>query len=593
MAYIVDGVYNIEEMPPIEVQGVPTGVWGIVGTFSKGPVNTPTYITSLNDLKNQFGGVDTSLTGYLGALSAFGQGATQAQVVRITGTGATAASVTVNDSSNSEVFKFTYNSVGAGGNSASVATSQGTKQGSFKVVVTDGDTVETTDNVVTVLPANPTTAPTLTATGTGGTLAAGSYTVGYTLTNSSGETQLSPTATVTITAGQNIQVSAITLPSTETGVNYYMSVSVGSSTLAYDAKSSGTQTTLTALPAVGAENPPASSSAQNGFTLVTNVPSQVGSYSQPGTPNTDLPVSGTYPLSGGANGSAPLVSDYIGTTSPNTGLQALSGTSPKVNLVFLAGQSDPTIPATLKTFCNANNCIGVACDPKGTVISTAKSDTANLDTDRVVFAWPWQQMFVSDLDQTVTVPPTGHWVGRVATLYPHQSPGNKSLQFTDGPEFAVSDSDVATAMDPTARIVPMGVPIPRGGIGIRSGDSLSQTATLRPVYRRRMTDFIVASINTALGQFVDEPITASLLFDQQHTVSNFLESLKGPNNEAGEPMIEDYTVQCDAKNNTSSVTQNDQTVIDTYVKLFNINKYLLFRTQIGASVITTNEVTQQ
>lgn len=105
---------------------------------------------------------------------------------------------------------------------------------------------------------NPTTAPVLIAVtpGTLTNLAAGNYTVGYTFTNANGETLMSPTSTVTLTAGQEIQVDAITLETGATGINYYMSTAVGSSTLAYDANGTGAQVDLTALPASGASSPP-------------------------------------------------------------------------------------------------------------------------------------------------------------------------------------------------------------------------------------------------------------------------------------------------------------------------------------------------
>lgn len=484
MPYTVDGVYNIDENPPIEVQGVSTGIWGIVGTFSKGPVNIPTLCIGLGDLKNKFGGPDTTLTGYLGALTAAGQGASQFQVVRITGTGAAAASVVAKDSQTTPgtVFTFTYGSLGTGGNNVSLTVSAGTLTGTFKVVITDGDTVETWDNLITVQPTTP-------------------------------------------------------IPNA---------------------------------------------------VLLASIVSQIGTFTQPATPNTNTPASGSYPLTGGNNGTVPpAVAVYIGTTGPNTGLQALAGATPAVNQVFLAGQSDPTVPAALQAFCSANTCMAAACAPQGTTQAAAKALTAALNTDRVVFCWPWQQMYVQELNQTVIVPPSGYWVGEVSTLYPNQSPGNKNLAYTSGPEFPVSSSDIAACMDPSARIVPIGVPIPRGGIGIASGATLSQTPATNPVYRRRVDDFIVQSINTALGQFVDEPITTSLMTDQAHTVSAFLDPLSGSNNEAGQPMISTFSVQCDLKNNPASITQNDMTVIDTKVKLFNMNRFLLFRTQIGSGVVTT------
>lgn len=105
---------------------------------------------------------------------------------------------------------------------------------------------------------NPTVAPTLTAVtpGTATSLAAGTYTSGYAWTNSAGQTLISPTATVTIAAGQEIQVSALTLPTGATAVDYYLSTSANGSTLAFDASGTGAQIELTALPAIGAASPP-------------------------------------------------------------------------------------------------------------------------------------------------------------------------------------------------------------------------------------------------------------------------------------------------------------------------------------------------
>lgn len=96
--------------------------------------------------------------------------------------------------------------------------------------------------------ANPASAPTLAAvTGTGvnaSSLAAGTYTVGYTFLTATGETQLSPTASQAITAGQQINVSSIALPSGATGIKFYISIAAGNSTVGYSG------VTLTAAAAV-------------------------------------------------------------------------------------------------------------------------------------------------------------------------------------------------------------------------------------------------------------------------------------------------------------------------------------------------------
>lgn len=105
--------------------------------------------------------------------------------------------------------------------------------------------------------ATPTTAPTPTAVAGSTALVAGTYTAAYSFVTADGlETGLSPTANVTLTAGEEIQVSAITLPTGAASVNYYLSEAAGSSTLLFDANGDGAQTDLTALPAATASAVP-------------------------------------------------------------------------------------------------------------------------------------------------------------------------------------------------------------------------------------------------------------------------------------------------------------------------------------------------
>jgi hypothetical protein len=71
--------------------------------------------------------------------------------------------------------------------------------------------------------SNPSTPPTLAAIGTTSNLAGGVYTVSYSYTNAGGETLVSASSAITLTAGQSIRVSPISLAADATGINYYMS----------------------------------------------------------------------------------------------------------------------------------------------------------------------------------------------------------------------------------------------------------------------------------------------------------------------------------------------------------------------------------
>ncbi len=81
---------------------------------------------------------------------------------------------------------------------------------------------------------NPTDAPVLSQSATGGLLFDGDYVVAYTFTNIVGETLLSPQTPITLSGGtdtQTINVGAITPESGALGLNYYVSDAPGSTTL--------------------------------------------------------------------------------------------------------------------------------------------------------------------------------------------------------------------------------------------------------------------------------------------------------------------------------------------------------------------------
>lgn len=104
--------------------------------------------------------------------------------------------------------------------------------------------------------ANPATAATASAAPGSTGLTAGTYYVSYSFVTPQGETLTSPPTPVTVSAGQQIDVTGIAPPAGDT-VNYYLSTAPGSTTMALAASGSGTGTeTLTALPAAGASAPP-------------------------------------------------------------------------------------------------------------------------------------------------------------------------------------------------------------------------------------------------------------------------------------------------------------------------------------------------
>jgi flagellar hook-associated protein 1 FlgK len=129
--------------------------------------------------------------------------------------------------------------------------------------------------LATAVNGHPTTAPGATAVTGATTLAAGTYEVAYTIVTPQGETEASPVATVTLTAGGEISIPPVTVPAGDT-VNYYMSNAAGSTTLGLAASGSGTTTVaLTALPSGTAAAPPTAGMGQyGGYAIGASTPTQ-------------------------------------------------------------------------------------------------------------------------------------------------------------------------------------------------------------------------------------------------------------------------------------------------------------------------------
>lgn len=135
------------DVGPRPTSGVSLSDIGVIGTFSKGPVNTPVTIGSLDQLVSTFGEYKDGLTGYLSVLSAMLQGANSFKVVRVGGASLAAASRTLKDASNADSITVTAKTPGSWGNEITVAVAAGTAGGTFKLIVTYGTQQETFDNL--------------------------------------------------------------------------------------------------------------------------------------------------------------------------------------------------------------------------------------------------------------------------------------------------------------------------------------------------------------------------------------------------------------------------------------------------------------
>lgn len=120
---------------------------------------------------------------------------------------------------------------------------------------------DTYDHVADTVQTAPTGAPTLT-TPTGGSLAAGDYTVGYTWVSSDGvESALSPLATTTAAGNDVVHVAAVTKPTGAASVNWYMSRGAGDPNLGFILNNDGSAADFATAPTSAANDAP---SAEDG-----------------------------------------------------------------------------------------------------------------------------------------------------------------------------------------------------------------------------------------------------------------------------------------------------------------------------------------
>lgn len=493
---VVDDQYFMEVPSPPGTASVPTGNVGILGTFSRGPVNIPVLCPTYPDLVKKFGESDTALllTGTICARQLFAQGNTNVYVVRVqpTGTPVVAASVPVKDTSVTPltVFTLTAKSPGSWGNALQASVSAGSKAGTFKLSLQYGAESETWDNLIVAQPTTPI-------------------------------------------------VGAVLLS-------------------------------------------------------VLSQQSNLVNVAIPTTPVLTAWAVASYVLVGGTDGAAAVAADYIGTNTAGvkTGLFALD--SAPINYVLAAEMSDPTINLALSN--NAQTISAQGGMPRKAIVTFPKTTQPAglaallipLDTDRVFPCYLYQQVYDSVTAGVITVSPLGFFAGLLTSLTPQQSTGNKAIFGSLGfdPTIAnVGPADFIVAAQ--AHVNMVGVTTPAGPIGVRGGFTASSTAgEFQQIYVRNMKDYIDSLVFTQGGLYVDEPITEDLMRQVKQTVDNILYIMKMPN-APQDKMISDYRITCDGSNNSGSSLAQNMLICDYAVKLLNMNRFMIFRTQISPGVIIT------
>ncbi|MED0680586.1 phage tail sheath subtilisin-like domain-containing protein [Aneurinibacillus thermoaerophilus] len=156
LQYIVPRVAIDEsDVGPRPTPGISLATIGVVGTFTKGPVNKPTIVGGIDQLINRFGPLATKYTGPLSMTGALNQGATDYVVTRIVGNGAAKASLVLKDNAatpkDSIIAEASSEGEWANGDTSDigikVAVATGTAADTVKLIVIIGSKSWTYDNI--------------------------------------------------------------------------------------------------------------------------------------------------------------------------------------------------------------------------------------------------------------------------------------------------------------------------------------------------------------------------------------------------------------------------------------------------------------
>jgi len=152
MVRIIPGVeiQVVKEIVPQQLH--PAGIVGLIGPAEKGPILTPTPMTSYREYAEKFGpNPDYALT--RDAKLCFQNGVAEVFAVRIVAAGGKDATLTLKDEKKRNTVKLTSKLPGETGNAIRVVVAKGMSENSVRLEISDGGKMETWDNLV-IIPGN-------------------------------------------------------------------------------------------------------------------------------------------------------------------------------------------------------------------------------------------------------------------------------------------------------------------------------------------------------------------------------------------------------------------------------------------------------
>ncbi len=285
----------------------------------------------------------------------------------------------------------------------------------------------------------------------------------------------------------------------------------------------------------------------------------------------------TVTLSGGTDGATTITSSVLvgQDTTPRKGMYALRGTGASV--VMLADADDTTQWTLQNTYGLGEGAYMITASPAGDTISNFSTTLATAGIDsyalKAIFG-DW--CYINDTVNggiTRLVSPQGFIAGKLAALSPEQSSLNKPLQgiiATQKTNVKQQYSDAELASIVAARGEVIANPSPGGTYySARLGVNASSNASINGDNYPRLTNFIAATLNAGMGQFIGQLQTPNVQASAKATLDNFLQNM------FQQRMIQDWKVILDTTNNPQQRVSLGYMQADVKVVYLSVIRYFL------------------
>jgi hypothetical protein len=585
-ALSVNDVYIVVATPiSTSVQGVDTGIVGLVGGASWGPLNVPVKVGSPKEAAAVWGPLTVNPNDLMtDAAFAYQQGILSLVGVRVGDGTQDKADTTLVTASKQTV---TIAGTPAIGDTVTV-TIGGVAFVSTALVSGEETTVTTAAAAVTAdLNANETFAASYYATS-----ALGVITVFAEVNDNAITFACTKSGTLTVTAGAaNMADGGTTIATLEAlytgteGNNITATLVPGSNS------TSAARTWTLKLAKVGVApvselfvNLPESTLAASMVSALANGQSVARGPSKlaraTAGAGTTPPAQAGRTMTGGVNGDTSITSSQqLGTNAatPSTGMYAMEGQG--VQQFTLCGNTSSTTWSAGLAFAQGIGALFVMAFPASTDSKTAIAAKKAGGGDNAYGLWvkDWVQVLDTQNDVLRLISPAGIALGKVASMSPEQSPGNK-------PVVGVLNTERTLAEQPylpteVADLTNAGInfitnPVPGGNyFALRHGLNGSSNNAINDIPWTRMTNFIAYSLNQSLGEFIDMTQSAQPgdpTRDAAETkLRNFFRRLKNP----PVRMIDDFSVDMsfgDSGVNTAQSVSEGYMIAEVRVKYLGI-----------------------